>query len=61
MRVTQTKLADYAQRIVSGSLFALTIYGSFNLVMLFQSRQQRLREIEADMRARGELPGTEKR
>lgn len=52
-RLTQSKLADYAQRTVSGALFGLTIYGAFGMVVLFQNRQKRLREIEADMRAKG--------
>lgn len=53
IRLTQTKLADYAMRTVSGALFGLTVYGAFGMVVLFQNRQKRLKEIESDMRARG--------
>lgn len=70
-------MADYAQRTVSGALFGLTIYGAFGMVVLFQNRQKRLKEIEDEMRARGfgsdksarsrgaddfrEIPGTQRR
>ncbi|ORY80310.1 hypothetical protein BCR37DRAFT_393679 [Protomyces lactucae-debilis] len=58
MRVTQSRLADYAQRTVSGALFGLTVYGAVGMVVLFQNRQKRIKEIEADMRARGSDSGT---
>lgn len=53
MKITQSRLADYAQRTVSGALFGLTVYGAFGMVVLFQNRQKRIKEIEAEMRARG--------
>ena len=59
MRFTQSKLADYAQRTVTGALFGLTVYGAFGMVVLFQNRQKRIKEIEAEMRARGYVvPGS---
>lgn len=53
MKLTQSRLADYAQRTVSGALVGLTIYGAVSMVVLFQNRQKRLRTIEEEMRARG--------
>ncbi|BFZ55865.1 hypothetical protein PYCC9005_002906 [Savitreella phatthalungensis] len=59
MPVNQTKLADYAQRLVSGALFGLTIYGTVNMGLLFHGRRERLRAIEQEMRERGFQPNTD--